>query len=176
MIFSEGRCVNEWHLRPLKKGTARLAVSTWEKGIDLQVVPVGFNYSAFRVFGKNVHINFGKPLKKEEVLNHETEGTQLIYFNQVLSAQLKELVYEIPSKDKNTLKKKLYYNQGVIKRFLLFFPALLGVVIHAPLYFAAKLITEKYFNNDHYDSVINGLLMLAYPLYLGTLFVLCGWC
>jgi 1-acyl-sn-glycerol-3-phosphate acyltransferase len=27
LIFSEGKCINEWHLRALKKGTARLANS-----------------------------------------------------------------------------------------------------------------------------------------------------
>ena len=52
LIFSEGRCINEWHLRPLKKGTARLAISSWEDGIDLKVLPVGINYSSFRRFGK----------------------------------------------------------------------------------------------------------------------------
>ena len=39
LIFSEGRCINEWHLRPLMKGTARLAISSWEEGIPLQVLP-----------------------------------------------------------------------------------------------------------------------------------------
>ena len=31
LIFSEGRCINEWHLRPLKKGTARLAINAWQQ-------------------------------------------------------------------------------------------------------------------------------------------------
>ena len=38
LMFSEGRCINEWHLRPLKKGTARLAISSWEDGIDRKSV------------------------------------------------------------------------------------------------------------------------------------------
>ena len=48
LIFSEGKCVNEWHLRPLKKGTASLAISSWEDGIPLKVLPVGINYSSFK--------------------------------------------------------------------------------------------------------------------------------
>jgi 1-acyl-sn-glycerol-3-phosphate acyltransferase len=60
LIFSEGRCINEWHLRPLKKGTARLAISAWQNKIPLNILPVGVNYSNFRLFGKNVIINFGK--------------------------------------------------------------------------------------------------------------------
>ena len=59
LIFSEGRCINEWHLRPLKKGTARLAISAWQQNIPLKVLPVGINYSCFRKFGKNIILNFG---------------------------------------------------------------------------------------------------------------------
>ncbi len=68
-IFSEGKCVNEWHLRPLKKGTARLAISSWENNIPLNVLPVGINYSAFRKFGKNIYINFGEIISKEDILS-----------------------------------------------------------------------------------------------------------
>ena len=60
LIFSEAKCVNEWHLRPLKKGTARLAFSSWEEGIPLHVLPIGINYSSFRRFGKNIFINLGE--------------------------------------------------------------------------------------------------------------------
>ncbi len=172
MIFSEGRCINEWHLRPLKKGTARLAISTWQKNIDLTVVPVGFNYSAFRLFGKNVHINFGEPIIKQDVLDHQSEGRQLLYFNNMVKDQLKGLVYEIAPKDKQTLKQKLYFNQSLVKRILLFIPALLGVILNGPIYFLAKVVTDKYFDNDHYDSVITALLMLFYPVYLLLLFII----
>ena len=50
LIFSEGRCINEWHLRPLKKGTARLALAAWQQNIPLEVLPLGINYSKFRKF------------------------------------------------------------------------------------------------------------------------------
>src|SRR4030095_3240318 len=64
LIFSEAKCVNEWHLRPLRKGTARLAFSSWEEDIPLEVLPVGINYSSFRRFSKNVFINFGTAMTK----------------------------------------------------------------------------------------------------------------
>ena len=50
LIFSEGRCINEWHLRPLKKGTARLALAAWQQNIPLEILPLGINYSNFRKF------------------------------------------------------------------------------------------------------------------------------
>ena len=69
LMFSEGKCINEWHLRPLKKGTARLAISTWQNGIDLKVLPVGINYNSFKKFGKNIFLNFGMMISKDEITN-----------------------------------------------------------------------------------------------------------
>ncbi|MBA2330402.1 MAG: 1-acyl-sn-glycerol-3-phosphate acyltransferase [Flavisolibacter sp.] len=179
MIFSEGRCINEWHLRPLKKGTARLAISTWLKGIDLTVVPVGFNYSSFRNFGKNVFINFGEPLNQQLVLDHVSDGKQFFYFNEQLKNQLEVLVYEIDAADKEKLKETFYVNQPALKKILLAIPALAGFIIHAPLYFSVKTITKKYFDNDHFDSVVASLLMLAYLIYLPLLCIIvsfmCRW-
>ncbi|MBK5271365.1 MAG: 1-acyl-sn-glycerol-3-phosphate acyltransferase, partial [Bacteroidia bacterium] len=65
-IFSEGKCINEWKLRVLKKGTARLAIASWDENIPLRVLPVGINYSSFRRFGKNVFINFGETIEKKD--------------------------------------------------------------------------------------------------------------
>ena len=67
LIFSEGKCVNEWHLRTLKKGTARLAINSWEENIPLEILPVGINYSSFRRFGKNVIINFGNIISEKDI-------------------------------------------------------------------------------------------------------------
>ena len=174
MIFSEGRCINEWHLRPLKKGTARLAISTWEKGIDLTVIPVGFNYNTFRNFGKNVFIHFGVPMQKGAILQESSDGRKLLAFNDQLNGQLAGLVYEIDPKDRKALKEKVYVPQPLFKKVLLAFPALAGAIIHAPLYFTAKAVTKKYFDNDHFDSVVAALLMLAYIIYL-PLLCLIGW-
>ena len=52
LIFSEGRCENEWHLCRLKKGTARLTIAAWQQQILLQVLPIGVNYNSFILFGK----------------------------------------------------------------------------------------------------------------------------
>jgi 1-acyl-sn-glycerol-3-phosphate acyltransferase len=62
LIFSEGLCINEWHLRPLKKGTARLAYKCLQENISLKILPVGINYSSYQRFGKNLFINFGNLL------------------------------------------------------------------------------------------------------------------
>lgn len=165
LIFSEGRCVNEWHLRPLKKGTARLAISTWQKGIDLKVVPLGFNYSSFRRFGKTVHLLFGEALEKEHILNQPSDGKSLLLLNEKTEDQLKQLVYEIQPGDKDTLRNFFPADRNFLKTFLLFIPAGIGCIVHAPFYYAIKKVADKKMDNDHYDSVLTALLMLTYPVY-----------
>lgn len=172
MIFSEGRCINEWHLRPLKKGTARLAISTWEKGIDLTVIPVGFNYNTFRNFGKNVFIHFGEPLNKNAVMEQSSEGRQLLTFNEQLEQQLQGLVYEIDPNDHTTLIRKLHVTLPLWKKALLTPIAAIGWALHAPLYYGVKAFTQARFDNDHFDSVVASVLMLTYPLYLLLFLVL----
>jgi len=174
LIFSEGRCINEWHLRPLKKGTARLALSTWQQGIDLTIVPVGFNYNPFRNFGKNVFINFGEPIKKELVTSEPTEGRQLLAFNNALRQQLQTLVFEIDASDKEALRQQLSVRQPALKKVLLAPLAALGLVLHAPLYFPVKALAANFFDNDHFDSIMACLQMLIYPFYLGLLCVAAG--
>lgn len=179
LIFSEGQCINEWHLRPLKKGTARLAITAWEKGLDLTVIPVGFNYNPFKNFGKNVVINFGEPLQKNVILSKDAEGKRLLTFNAELRSQLESLVFEIDPADKQTLKEKLYVPQPLTKKILLAVPAVVGFVLHAPLYFAVKAVATKFFDNDHFDSVMACLQMLLYLFYLPLLCIaaaiLFGW-
>src|SRR5690606_8940326 len=87
LIFSEGRCENEWHLRPLKKGTARLAHAAWQKGIPLKVIPLGINYSKFFSFGKEVHLLFGNPISSEIISKENSEGKKHLDFNEQLNAQ-----------------------------------------------------------------------------------------
>jgi 1-acyl-sn-glycerol-3-phosphate acyltransferase len=166
LIFSEGRCINEWHLRPLKKGTARLALSTWEKDIPLKVIPLGFNYSSFRTIGNVVHLNFGEVLPEAVIRQQETEGKQLLQFNELTQKQLQQLVYEIQPGDKEKQKKIFAVTTNILKIIVLIIPAMLGLILHAPLYLVIKKITGIYFDNDHFDSVVHSLLMLAYPLYL----------
>jgi len=179
IIFSEGRCINEWHLRPLKKGTARLATGSWEEGIDVTVLPVGLNYNSFRNFGKNVVIKFGAPIDREEVMQHQTDGKMFLTFNEQLRTELENQVFEIEPSDKKALAQRLAFPLSFPKKILLAVPALAGLVLHAPFYFAARTITQYYFDNDHFDSSLVGILVLAYPFYLVIFYLLAslwvGW-
>jgi 1-acyl-sn-glycerol-3-phosphate acyltransferase len=164
LIFSEGRCINEWHLRPLKKGTARLAISAWQQGTPLKILPLGINYSNFRLFGKNIILNFGEIITKESFNEAMPPGEAIAVFNAKLNEQLKNLVIEADTNDKEKIKKIFFVEQSLIKKVLLFIPAITGWIIHAPLYFPIKYFTRNR-SYDHYDSIVVGLLFFLYPIY-----------
>lgn len=167
LIFSEGLCVNEWHLRPLKKGTARLAISNWEDGIPLKVLPVGINYSSFKKFGKNVKLFFGEFIAADDIESNNGHGKNIQSFNSNLLQQLQPFVFEIDQKDKLGLHKYLYVQQPLLKKIILFFPSALGWLLHTPLFYPIKIIVKNAaFESDHYDSIIVGILLMVYPIYV----------
>lgn len=68
VIFSEGNTCLQKRLAPLQKGTAKLAFGTLEAHdvADLQIVPVGVNYSQGTRFRSDVMIEIGSPIKVED--------------------------------------------------------------------------------------------------------------
>jgi 1-acyl-sn-glycerol-3-phosphate acyltransferase len=167
LVFSEGKCVNEWHLRPLKKGTARLAISCWQGDIPLKVLPLGINYNSFRSFGKIIKLNFGEMICKEDIDTNETYGKSISSFNNKLQMQLKQLVIEIDKEDKVAIKKEFAYRIPAFKKVILFIPSLLGWLLHAPFYYPIKKIAwQSNTHKDHFDSILIGFLFVAYPFYL----------
>lgn len=173
LIFSEGRCENEWHLRPLKKGTARLATTAWQKGLPLRVLPVAFNYSSFKRFGKTLHLHFGEVINHHHIDPEASEARQLLDFNALLYGQLKSLVYEI--KDGDHQKVRATFKPPIPGTYYLIYalPGLVGWLAHAALYYPIKLFTDvRFAKSGHYDSVLHSLLLIAYPFYLLLLFVL----
>jgi 1-acyl-sn-glycerol-3-phosphate acyltransferase len=169
LIFSEGKCVNEWHLRPLKKGTARLAMTAWEQGIPLKIIPTGINYNSFTSFGKNVQLNFGEIISQENmaIKNEDAYGTKIQNFNTVLKNQLEKLVVQIKPADENKIREKFEIKISSFKKILLLIPALCAYILHAPLYIPVQRFAFKKFGKiDHYDSVMAGMLFLLYPFYL----------
>lgn len=180
-IYSEGKCINEWHLRPLKKGTARLAVKAWDENIPLKIIPVGINYSSFSRFGKNIFLNFGEIITATDIINGGADGQRHLAFNNKLKSELEKLVFEIPAGNKELRQEKLGVKISLVKRILLSLPALLGWLLHLPLFLPVKQFSsQRTKGTDHYDSVITGILLITYPLYLilisvFLLLITCSW-
>ena len=67
IIFSEGDCEISKQLRPLKKGTARMAFQALEEhNTDVHIVPTGISYSDHTKFRSDVIVHFGEPFKTSE--------------------------------------------------------------------------------------------------------------
>lgn len=167
LIFSEGRCTNEWHLRPMMKGTARLALSSWEAGIPLRVLPTAINYQSFTRFGKNIHLSFGNMIEKDDVDLNNGFGKSVLQFNEILRNELQPMVYEIADTDVQKRKSLMVKRIPILIKIGLAIPALAGWLLHLPLWWPVKLFAKNYgAKNDHYDSLMVGLLFVLYPIYL----------
>jgi len=167
LIFSEGLCENEWHLRPLKKGTARLAYKCQQENIPLKILPVGINYSSFKRFGKNLFVNFGTIFTANYFDKNLSDGAWNQVFNNKLQQELRPLVFEIEKKDKKKQKELLEINPSSLTKILLAIPASIGWIIHAPLYLPIKYwVHKKYNDTGHLDAMQIVLPLFIYPFYL----------
>jgi len=104
IMFSEGICVQEKRLQKLRKGTARLAFGAEEKfGLDVNIVPVGINYTYPAQFRKEVMINFHDPFSIKELkdIYMESPARGLLAFNEKCDAGLRKevIIIEDPKND-----------------------------------------------------------------------------
>ena len=167
LIFSEGLCENEWHLRPLKKGTARLAYKCQQENIPLKILPVGINYSSFTRFGKNLFVNFGTIFTANDFDKNLSDGAWNQVFNNKLEQELRPLVFEIEKNDKKKQKELLEIKPSLLTKILLAIPAAIGWLVHAPLYLPIKYwVDKKYNNSGHVDAMQIVLPIFIYPFYL----------
>lgn len=167
LIFSEGLCVNEWHLRSLKKGTARLAYKCQQENIPLKILPVGINYSSFKRFGKNLFVNFGNIFTANDFDKNLSDGTWNQIFNNTLQQELQPLVFEIEKNDKPKQKELLEIKIPLLTKISLAIPAVIGLLTHAPLYLPIKFwVLKKYSKMVHVDSMLIALALFSYPFYL----------
>lgn len=167
LIFSEGLCENEWHLRSLKKGTARLAYKCQQENIPLKILPVGINYSSFSRFGKNLFVNLGNIFTVNDIDKNLSDGAWNQVFNNTLQQELRPLVYEIKKEDKAKQKELLKVKIPLLTKIFLAIPAAIGWLVHAPLYLPIKYwVRKKYNNSGHVDSMQIVFSVFTYPFYL----------
>jgi 1-acyl-sn-glycerol-3-phosphate acyltransferase len=97
IIFPEGNHGSLKNLRPLKKGFARIALGAEEKygkEIDVQIVPVGINYSDHHNMGAELLINFGKPINASDWLK-DGSGLDINVTTQHLQKEMSKLIIDI---------------------------------------------------------------------------------
>jgi len=110
IMFSEGICVQEKRLQKLRKGTARLAFGAEEKfGLDVNIVPVGINYTYPARFRREVMINFHDSFSIKELTDvyKEHPAKALLAFNKKCEEGLLEEVIIIENPENDWLAEQL---------------------------------------------------------------------
>lgn len=72
LIFGEGNHNDQYFLRPLQKGFARIALAAEEKNdwkLGVKIVPVGLQYDSHGDFRSRVLVSFGTPILVNEIIN-----------------------------------------------------------------------------------------------------------
>lgn len=113
LIFAEANHNLKRRIRPLSKGFTRIAFGAEEKydwELDLQIVPVGVNYSRHRKAGNTVQVNYGKPIPvktyRETYLQDEREGVESM--KRDVSDAMKELVFHVDDLNEYAIQKILW--------------------------------------------------------------------
>lgn len=93
IIFSEGDCFANKQLRPLKKGTARMAFQALEEfGLNVQIVPTSINYTNHSEFRSEIMVAFGKPFSAENfaAIHTKNKARGIKAFNRHLQTAIKK--------------------------------------------------------------------------------------
>ncbi|MDZ4669098.1 MAG: 1-acyl-sn-glycerol-3-phosphate acyltransferase [bacterium] len=191
IIFAEGLSENNWDLRSLKKGPARISIKAWSSDTpakDIVIVPVGLTYEHYKGAGKNILVNFGKPIERQDFEGIQNEAQFVRTFNERLFGELGKLAYIAPSmkegdaqytnfrqtfrrlcrgeKDGIQLLSKLnaQLDQTEKRRFI---PFIKSSLLFAPLYALSTWLTPKIVKQSlFFDSISFGLVMFLWPFYL----------
>jgi 1-acyl-sn-glycerol-3-phosphate acyltransferase len=153
LIFIEGICLNTNDIQPFKKGAARIAYRS-KPPQPLRILPIALAYDTFNRFGKTVLINAGNGINASALFPYEEESKNYLFFNKQLKSQIEELVSVHPAIIKN--------KKTPVELFAKF-----GKILHLPYYSTIKkFVQTKTAGTVFYDSVLFGVLMFTYPLYL----------
>lgn len=104
LIFGEGNHGEDWRLRPLQRGFARLALKAMQEhpDLDLHVLPVGLQYEKRNEVYSEVLVNFGEALPGADYLPlPEARGIRKMVKD--LSLRMQQLIVHIPEEDYDRL-------------------------------------------------------------------------
>lgn len=101
MILAEGRCIHEKRLRPLRKGTARIALGAlvdMNFPEEVYIIPVGVNFVAAERFRTSVAIHCGQPIYTSNYLDayRDNEARAIQSLTDELRRRLETMVVQFP--------------------------------------------------------------------------------
>ncbi len=99
LILAEGTTEHEKRLRPIQKGTARMALGAVKKypDLDVHIIPIGVNYADILNYRSEVMLQIGDPIPIQDYLKGEKEHPAKIIkrVTQKLTESLEALVIHI---------------------------------------------------------------------------------
>lgn len=107
LVFPEGNSVTEKRIRKLKTGVARMALGAKEnsnKKVEVQIIPIGLNYSNPHRFQSDLYINIGKPISTSGFTVDQSEVVRLT--NEV-EDRLKETILHVQHEHLDSIVKKV---------------------------------------------------------------------
>jgi glycerol-3-phosphate O-acyltransferase/dihydroxyacetone phosphate acyltransferase len=111
MILAEGSTIHEKRLRPIQKGTARIALGALEAYPDLEdiyIVPVGVNYTYAERFRSTVMIDCGTPITARQFLDADKDqGDGIQAITNTLREELAERIVIIENPLDDDLAEQL---------------------------------------------------------------------
>ena len=112
VVFAEGNTIQEKRLRPIKKGTARLAFGAHEKyGLDdIDIIPTGVNYCYPNKYRKDVMVEFGEPIRMVDYMEayKENPNRAIVKLTKELQKRMKDFVICIDEKEDEDLVEHLF--------------------------------------------------------------------
>ncbi len=146
LIFPEAIARPEKRLRPVRKGTARMAFdmvvrSGWT--MDLQVVPTSLNYTHFNGFRKELMIDFGEAISvlSFKDLYAENSAKAINQLTALLEGRMREnmIISEMPENDDLFEQYTLLQRNNIKKPFF-------GFWFNTKSALNAELLASKQFN------------------------------
>lgn len=103
-MFPEGNHNNKKWIRPFRKGISRVTFGAMQKAEyqrDIQIIPVGIDYTAYTKFRGDILLNFGKPIStlKYADLHRKEPAKALSTLTRETNAALKALVINVEDKE-----------------------------------------------------------------------------
>ncbi|NNE56385.1 MAG: hypothetical protein HKN32_10210, partial [Flavobacteriales bacterium] len=115
-LFPEGNHNNKKWLRPFRKGIARVVFGAYEKNEfkgNIQIVPVGLDYSNYTDFREKILINVGKPISTDVyIANYKADPAKTL-------TALTEETRQALSKQLIDIQSKTHYEAIIMARDVL---------------------------------------------------------
>lgn len=149
MIMAEGSCIHEKRLRPLRKGTAKIALGALAAIPELKeipILPIGVNFTQPEKSRSDVMIRFGPPIYATDFLAnyqaHENKGVTAL--TRALREALSPLVIQFPDFEQEDIAESLLLLQrSESKQALVYGITHNGQQLDASLAVAAQLPLEE---------------------------------